>query len=75
MRMGSDSARPVQCRAGGIEKGKDMNVIDFREAAARQGLRTAWLDMDDVLSRGSQDLGLDEDSAGFLVLTEGEDLD
>lgn len=56
-------------------KGNDMNVIDFREAAARQGLRTAWLDMDDVLSRGSQDLGLDEDSAGFLVLTEGEDLD
>ncbi|WP_299396717.1 hypothetical protein [Pelagibius sp.] len=56
-------------------KGNDMNVIDFREAAARQGVRTARLDMDDVLSRGSQDLGLDEDNAGFLVLTEGEDFE
>jgi len=73
--MGSDSVRPLQCLAGGVMKGNDMNVIDFREAAARQGLRTAWLEVDDVLSRGSQDLGLDEDSAGFLVLTEGEDFE
>lgn len=52
-----------------------MTVIDFREAALRQQLRQALIRIDDVLSRGSEDLGLDVDKAGYLVLTEGEDLE
>lgn len=54
---------------------ESMTVIDFREAALRQQLRQALIKMDDVLSRGSEDLGLDVDKAGYLVLTEGEDLE
>ena len=52
-----------------------MTVIDFQEEVLRRAERPPRLEVDDLLSRASQDLGLDKDKAGYLVLIEGIDFD
>ena len=57
---------------------QDMTLYDYRASGAlvlgdeSGGSR---LEIDDVLSFGGDDLGLDVDSNGHLVLTEGVDFE
>lgn len=51
-----------------------MTVIDF-QAAREQRAATSSIDIDDLVLRGSEELGLEVDTAGYLVLTEGEDFE
>lgn len=51
-----------------------MTVIDF-QAAIQQRAAGGRLDIDDLVLRGSEELGLEVDTEGYLVLTEGEDFD
>lgn len=64
-----------------------MTLIDFRRASGFRGVSIfpsnavfevaddAFLGIDDILSRGGDDLGLDVDKTGHLVLVEGKDFD
>ncbi|NIA68993.1 hypothetical protein HBA54_10350 [Pelagibius litoralis] len=52
-----------------------MTVIDFQAAAIQHRAPAVRLDLDDLVLRGSEELGLEVDTEGYLVLTEGEDFD
>jgi hypothetical protein len=57
---------------------QDMTLFDFRSTggiAPDSETGDGHLELDDVLSFGGDDLGLDVDSSGHLVLTEGVDFE
>ena len=57
---------------------QDMTLFDFRASGDPPpglDLDSDRLELDDVLSFGGDDLGLDVDSSGHLVLTEGVDFE
>ncbi|WP_193368138.1 hypothetical protein [Pelagibius marinus] len=52
-----------------------MSLFDFRPPADPSPEDTVFLRVDDLLSRSGDDLGLDIDASGHLVLVEGRDFD
>lgn len=55
-----------------------MTLFDYRASSVLfidADRASGQLQIDDVLSFGGDDLGLDVDSSGHLVLTEGVDFD
>jgi hypothetical protein len=57
---------------------QDMTLFDFRASGGLPpglDLESDRLELDDLLSFGGDDLGLDVDSSGHLVLTEGVDFE
>lgn len=55
-----------------------MTLFEFRNTGGALQVSEAGdspLELDDVLSFGGDDLGLDVDSSGHLVLTEGVDFE
>jgi hypothetical protein len=57
---------------------QDMTLFEFRASGGLPpglDLGSGHLELDDVLSFGGDELGLDIDSSGHLVLTEGVDFE
>ena len=52
-----------------------MTLFDFRAPADSSPDDVVFLGVDDLLSRSGDDLGLDVDASGHLVLVEGRDFD
>jgi len=52
-----------------------MTHFDFRTPADPSLEEAVSLGVDDLLSRSGDDLGLDVDASGHLVLVEGRDFD
>ena len=54
---------------------QDADAESFRPDRTGQALMSDYLELDEVLSRGGNDLGIEIDSEDFLVLVEGSDFD